>query len=145
MPLSVPPPPELAGVDIPFEMKIQRRNTRAFILADPVQIALIPRTKTRLASGGTGMVDGPARPLQLFRLIPVSHTERPRDATTTAASAGTGKQHRNDFTLLGEFDAMVAEDDYWQDEMGEKWIVDSIVPFNGYEVKAMISAFGKRP
>lgn len=86
------------------------------------------------------MTDGDLRPVQIFRLIPMSHTERPVSGAATAAS---GRQRRHDFTLLGEWDAMMEPNDWWEDERGERWIIDEMIPHNGYETRGLVTAFGK--
>jgi hypothetical protein len=46
---------------------------------------------------------------------------------------------------MGEWDATVEVNDRWVDILtGQEWVVDSIVPYNGYEVKAMVTSYGDR-
>lgn len=137
MPVLASPTPEpFSGMT--SEIRIQRKNTHAFILADPTQISLTPKTEASLPSGGTQVVDGAPRTTQTFRLIPMSHTERPQ----RSGSAG-GQQKRHDFTLLGEWDASMEPGDWWEDERGERWMVDEMVPHNGYETRGLVTAYGK--
>jgi hypothetical protein len=123
------------------EQNQQRRVTREFIMASPTEVTLVPNTETRTGSGATKMDEGVPRPVQTFRLIPMSHTERPQ---RSLSDTGGGVQRKYDFTLLGEWDAVVSENDYFYGPDGEKYIVDSVLPFNGYERKAMVMAYGRR-
>lgn len=143
MPIYVPPPSQEAFADVTAETIAQRKNTHWFILADPTTVALTPTTETQLSSGGTSIVSDPARAAQTFRLIPTSHTERPQRSVAGTAGTSSGQQRRHDFTLLGEWDAAMAPGDWWEDERGEKWIIDEMVPFNGYERKGLVTAYGK--
>jgi len=125
-------------------MVLQRVNTLQFILAMPIEIILIPVLEVKAPSGGTQLIDQPARAPQLFRLIPMSHTERPvRSIATTGADAG--QQRRYDYTLLGQWDAIMQENDWWQDESGQCWIIDALVSYNGYERKGLVTSYGRRP
>lgn len=135
MPIFVPP--ETPEPDLTEELRLQRKQTDAFIRYDPQHLALIPTTETRTASGAISIVDGSPRETQVFRLIPMSHTERP----TQSISNGTQRKH--DFTLLGSWDAMMAEGDYWEDERGERWIIDAMVPHNRYETRGLVTAYGR--
>lgn len=119
------------------EMDFQRFNTWAFIEADPIDVALTPVNETITAGGGRRFDDSAERPVQRFRLIPMSHTERPiRSAITLGTSTGTARQH--DFTLLGTWDAVIHKNDWWMDAEGNRYNVDALVPFNGYQQKALI-------
>jgi len=132
------------GITTSMELRMQRRNTLAFIEASPVAIALTPQTEQRTASGAVSMVDGSQRPVQRFRLIPMSHTERPQSSTSGAGIGSGGSQRKYDLTLLGNWDALIAPNDYWVDANGQKYIVDAVIPYNGYEVKGLIMSYGRR-
>lgn len=125
------------------EQEQQRKTTRAFIMASPVDIALIPSAEQRTASGGVMMIDGVARPVQTFRLIPMSHTERPVASTSGVAGASGGVQRKYDMTLLGEWNSEFQENDYWFDEKGQKYVIDAVIPFNGYERKGLVMSYGR--
>lgn len=142
MPVVIPPTPEPFS-DLNQEIRVQRKNTHRFIMADPTSLALTPKSETTLPSGGVGISDQPPRDLQTFRLIPMSHTERPQRAVVGTSGSSSGQQRRHEFTLLGEWDAMMEPGDWWQDERGERWIVDVKVPHNGYETRGLITAYGK--
>lgn len=124
------------------EQESQRQTTREFIAADPVFVALTPAVTTRKASGATAVADGVPRPVQMFRMIPMSSSERPERSNS---SAEQGQQSKYDFTLLAEWGAVVKKGDWWEDEDGQRWQVDSVVPGHGYEVKAMVTSMGEDP
>lgn len=56
------------------EMAAQRRATDAFIRADVESVTLVPRERSRTASGGATYTDLPPRPSQAMRLIPAKET-----------------------------------------------------------------------
>jgi hypothetical protein len=117
------------------ELAVQKQLTRWFIDSDPSTITLTPREKTPTASGGSAFVDQPPRKSQRFKLITMTDTTRP---TPTAQ----GVERLHDFTLVGEFDAVVNVHDYWVDDRGTRYEVIELVPFNGYEVKALVTKHG---
>ena len=127
------------------ELAIQRDLTHEFILAAPMIIALTPRVDVRKDSGGVQPTDQTPRAPQTFRLIPMSSTERPVGSNSAAQSRDAGVVRQYDYTLLGEWDAVVAENDWWEMPDGHRLVVDSLVSFNGYERKAMITARGRVP
>lgn len=129
---------------IMIEMQQQRTVTQEFILASPVDIALIPGDETRTPSGAVIVASGVPRPVQRFRLIPMSHTERPSTSTSGAGAGSGGQQRKYDLTLLGEWDAVVQPNDYWFDVNGQKYVVDAVIPYNGYEVKGLVMSYGRR-
>ena len=139
MPVIVPPPEGSPIVDTAMETNINRRNTTAFINAMPVQIELIPSREVRSPSGGITTQDDPPRPVQTFRLIPASSSERP------VISESGGVQRRYDFALLGEWNCEMAEGDHWTDELNQQWQIDSVISDNGYERKGMVTSYGRRP
>lgn len=122
------------------EIDFQRQVTSDFITADYVEIALIPREDVVLPSGGTASNDLTPRPVQRFRLIPMSHTEHPV-VSLLATGGQSGVTRRHDFTLLGAWDTVIQKNDWWQDTEGRRWIVDALVPYNGYQQKALVIAF----
>jgi hypothetical protein len=123
-----------------IEININRRNTHSFILARPSSIALIPVTATKTASGGTQRADAPPRETQTFRLI---------EQTTTSGNApgrlpaSDGHQTRVSWQLLGEWDAVMAIGDHWTDpKSGAGYKVEELLPYNGYERRARVVAYG---
>lgn len=142
MTLQITPSPEPFS-DLNAEIRLMRLNTHQFILADPITLALTPSAETVMSSGGVSIADGTPRAVQMFRLIPMSHTERPRRSVAGSAGTASGQQRRHEFTLLGEWNAAIEPGDWWEDERGEKWIVDEMVPHNGYETRGLITAYGR--
>jgi hypothetical protein len=142
MPISLPSG-AAPFTDLTTEIRIQRLNTERFIVADPLVVALTPSVVVALPSGGTIITDGVPRMVQKFRLIPRSHTERPRESQAGATTTSSGKERRHDFTLLGVWDALMEPGDWWEDERGERWIIDEMVPHNGYETRGLVTAHGK--
>jgi hypothetical protein len=135
-----PAPPE--NTNISLELWVQRYNTAQFIDAEPVRIALTPRKEMRTPAGGVETVELPARAAQTFKVIMISPAggfiEQRNDA-------GGGTERRADFILLGKWDAVVDVGDYWHDEYGQRWEVTSIIPYNGYEVRANVESYGRYP
>lgn len=140
MPVVVPPPPDESLIDVTEEIRQNRRLTHYFIVCAPTQIILMPKTEVRTASGATNWAEGPARPVQTFRLIPFSASERP-----STSSQPNGVQRKYDFTLLGEWDSVMAENDWWEDDLGQTWRIDALVSYNGYERKGLVTSYGRRP
>lgn len=120
----------------------QRRATRNFIMASPMDIILIPNAEVRTASGAVEMAKGVARPVQTFRLIPMSHTERPVASFGTGEGASGDVQRKYDLTLLAEWSAVMEKNDYWIDEAGVRYVIEAIIPLNGYERKGLVMAYG---
>lgn len=116
------------------EQLVQRKNTRAFILAEPIDVVLIPRTITKSNTGAQQFTDGTPRAVQTVRLIPITEVQRP---TVTVA----GVERIADFTILLEWDGEIARNDYFV--IGDAhYDVIELSPFNGYEVKALVAAHG---
>jgi len=126
------------------EIDRQRRVTREFIMASPSYIALTPHQETRTPSGGVLMTVQVARPVQALRKIPMSHTERPNDSTSGISGTGGGVQRKYDMTLLGEWDSTIQAGDTWVEDDGQQYIVDALVPYNGYQVKALVMSYGRQ-
>jgi hypothetical protein len=80
------------------ELQVQRRNTAAFIAADPVDLVLVPHTKQSLPSGGYSFHEEAPRGVQTFRLIP-SNDRMPE------ISNSNGRMAVPTYTLLGNWDA----------------------------------------
>jgi hypothetical protein len=139
MPIIVPPPEEEI-IDLTAETRVNRKNTHWFIMSDPTQIVLTPHAEVRTASGAVSWQAQTDRTIQTFRLIPMGSTQRPE-----SSGDNQGVQRKYDFTLLGEWDSFMAENDRWTDEMGQEWVVDSLLSFNGYERKGMVMSYGRVP
>lgn len=123
------------------ETSVNRRNTRAFIAAHPTSIALVPRVRERSGSG-TKFVDQPARPAQTFRLIEQGGTIG-ANAAVSGQAASDGFQRKAEFVLLGDADVTIGLDDYWTDgTTGDRCEVIGLLPFNGYERRALVVRYG---
>lgn len=132
------PPPEIPLTE---EIVTNRQLTHAFIMMDPTEIALVPVERVEAPSGGFTTEDLPPRPVQTFKLI-----NQAGDAS--AITPGEGARARKyDFVLVGEWDATVRIDDFWEDPNAEDsfWVVTDLVPYNGYEVKARLTQSGDYP
>jgi len=127
------------------DMETQRALTKSFIDSNPIVVQLTPVTRTKLPSGGTTTVTGVPRPIQTFRLIPMSHTTMPTRSTSTSASADAGVQRRYDYTLLGEWDAQMEVFDYWDSPDGQRLVIEALVSYNGYEKKGLVISYGGDP
>lgn len=115
------------------ELKSLRAGTKAFIAANPSNLALIPRT--RIKSGtGTVFQDQDARPEQIVCLIDQSSTRSPQPGVVQTSD---GRERLVDFMLLAEHDAVVELYDYWVDSSGT-WDVAQVFPANGYEIRAAV-------
>lgn len=118
------------------ELQIHRRNTTAFIQADPVQLALVRVNELqRTASGGVVKADvaAPIRS-QTFRLLPT--TDRVADVRLTS-----GRFAPVAFVLMGEWDADMARDDEFEHDGVWYTIAGPIMPEHTqqpYEKKAAV-------
>jgi hypothetical protein len=121
------------------EQDIQRRNTLAFISARPSRLVLVPSVRQRTATGGSILVDGPARSAQTFRVV--EQGSAPNN-TPGQLRAADGAQERTDFLLLGSSDAIVEVGDHWSDTSGAKYRVTEMVTDNGYEKRAKVVKYG---
>jgi hypothetical protein len=144
MPVIVPPP-QGEPVDTSTEISVNRELTRVFIESMPTQIELVPYVRTRKPSGGMAMIAGTPRPMQTFRLIPMSHTELPRLSSSAAQAADDGVQRRYEYTLLGMWDAELAVNDRWETPEGQVLVIEALVSNNGYERKGLINSYGGNP
>jgi hypothetical protein len=142
--MYIPSPPDAPPTEVietavsPVELEVNRRNTRRFIAADPIFIVLSVGERIRQPGGGYRRVKVGERPQQRFKLIMVSPAGGSIDQLTS-----DGTERRVDFVLLGEYDAQVAVGDWWDDARGNRYEVLSLIPSNGYEVRANVSATGK--
>lgn len=118
-----------------FELAVNQMNTEAFIDADPSWITLIPATES-WAGGSKRFVDGTPRIPQKFKVI------WPGGDQTVTTSEGTTK--KLDFILVGSPNAQVAVGDHWA-EGKQRYRVEEVEPFNGYEVKAKGTSIGGTP
>lgn len=132
--LPRPPGPEPSG-DISLELQIQRDLTEWFIAANQSEIALTPVRKIADGAGGYHEQNMQARPPQEFRIIAMSYSQKP---TITE----DGVEREIDLTLLGKWDAQVQINDWWRDAENQLFKVIELVPYNGYEVRALVVKHG---
>lgn len=116
-----------------------RELTHWFIEQDPTTVTLIPQTKVKTAGGAFNLVPGVARAPQIVKLI------FPSGSSDGISSGQDGRVRKYDFILVGEWDAVVEIDDYFEDSQGNFWIITGLVPYNGYEVKATMISYGGHP
>lgn len=122
----------------PEELRTHRRNTAAFIAADPLSVVLQVRGSVRTSSGAFAPEAADARPLQTFKLV----LQSPAGGTLEQRTED-GTERQADFILLGVWDAQIAIGDWWDDDAGNRWEVKAIVPRNGYETRAVVEAHGR--
>jgi len=115
----------------PNLLGVQRRLTHAFIAENPVALTLTPRSRVKQPAGGWAWEDAEPRTPQTMTLIEPTSWPRP---TVTA----DGVERSVDFTLLGDWDSVVAVDD-WFLHGGATWEVVEVAYFNGWETRALVS------
>jgi hypothetical protein len=121
------------------ERDAKRRGTKLFIDAHPLTLALIPSIRTKTASGGFVLSDGPPRVAEVMRLI--------EQASAYGNSPGLlpaqdGKQRRVRFQLLAEWFVTLAVGDHWLDETGTRLEVVELLPYNDYERRGQVVSYG---
>lgn len=116
---------------IPHVLDLQRDLTKWYIESDPTPLVLTPRIKEITPSGGTRWVDGPPRPEQRVKLIPLTYDPRP---TVTI----NGVERIIDYHLFAEYGAQVAVGDHWSDPDGTRYEVIALADGLRYMVKALV-------
>jgi hypothetical protein len=81
-----------------LEIQVQRRNTAAFVMADPLTLVLTPHTRTSTAAGGFRLDEGEPREPQTFRLIPA-------EDTAPEVSNSNGRMSEPTYTIMGLWNA----------------------------------------
>lgn len=118
------------------ELAINRKNTFAFISADPQTIVLTPRMRTTI-KGVQKNVDGMPRLPQVFKFIMQSPAGGSIEQHT-----GDGTERRMDFQLLGVWNCQGNIGDHFT--IGDtEYEVTAVVPDNGYERRFIVEAYGK--
>ena len=119
------------------ELAVHRKNTLAFIAANPTVVTLIPiQEKVRTASAGWTTQDADPRVPQTMRIIEPSSRSIP---ATVKLQDGT--ERVVSFWLLGAHDALVAVGDHW-DADGRSWEIGDIIRSNHYETRALVAERG---
>lgn len=123
-----------------LELKVNRRNTVAFIEERPTTIVLKPQRKVRSATGGYTYAFDPPRAPQTFRIIEkgvgLSGPSAPIQRTLD------GIERTLEFMLLGDYSADIARYDVWTDDEERSWEITELYADNGYEVRAIVVRHG---
>jgi hypothetical protein len=117
-----------------MELKVNRRNTKAFIEIKPTVIDLQPQRKVRTPTGGFDIANDQPRGPQTFRIIDLTGdylVNQPPQRTID------GIERAVEFELIGNWDAQLALFDTWTDAAGERWEITAVHPDNGYERRAL--------
>lgn len=119
------------------ELTIMRKLTIMMIKTNPIAIALIPEIQVRKENGTLSYEDGLARPIQIFRLIPMSYQTKPTQIVD-------GVERVVDYTLLGRWDAQMERGDHWIGADGKRYRIIELVPYMpyAYETKGLIECHG---
>lgn len=120
----------------PVELATQRELTRAFIAADHETIALTPRISQKTTTGGQIFVEQEPREPQDFKLIELAIRSR------TETHVPGGDHQEGDYTLLGNWDAVIGDRDIFTHDGGQ-WVVVSLEQDNGYEKRATVRRHGR--
>lgn len=121
------------------ELRLNMKQTKAFIAANPIQLRLIPRTRVNSGSGSR-LEEQPPRAEQTFRLIDQTRTFGPEPGTQLT---GDGQQRKAEFQLLGEIGVQIGLYDIWLDTEGTRFEVVNLVYDNPYEVRAQVVRYGE--
>ena len=113
-----------------------RADTSRFIAMVPVELELSINTMEDDGTGGKKRTPGGTRPPQVFTLLEPGGSNYGQKM-----SQPEGTYTVYDFTLLGEWDAIVGLHDEFT-YMGNVYRVENILPNNGYEVRAMVLSTG---
>lgn len=119
------------------ELRINRKNTRAFIAVKPTSIALVPTIREATKAGGYKSIAGKPRDPQTFRIIELGENASPPILQLT-----DGQQREASFWLLGDHNATVEIGDSWK-EGNRDWEVGDIIRSNQYEVRALVAERGR--
>lgn len=122
-------------MNLTVEQAVQRRNTAAFIAARPIDLVLLPAVRTKTANGGVIFTDGLPRLSQTLRLV--EQTSNANNIPGLLASID-GKQRKITYLLLGNWDAVFAVGDHWNDSEGVRLEIGDMLPYNGYERRARV-------
>lgn len=120
------------------EIRLNIKQTKAFIAANPTRLRLIPRLRVNTGSGAK-LVDQPPRPEQTFRLIDQTRSFGPEPGTV---QTGDGQQRKAEFQLLGEPGVEIGLYDYWIEE-ATRYEVANLIYDNPYEVRAQVVRYGE--
>lgn len=125
------PPNSVADTDVPLELQILRDQTEWFIAYKPIDLILTPARPVKTSSGAMQKQNLAARPVQRLRIISMYYTQKP-------TFTDDGVEREIDLTLLGPWDAQMDINDWWRDGEGLLYTIVEMVPYNGYEVRALV-------
>lgn len=118
------------------ELAVNRRNTAAFISADPHTVVLTPRKKVKTNTGGTTWEKQPPRNPQIFKVI---------EGSGGLSRFGEGKvpggtAQETEYMLLGAWDSTIGDHDVF-DYRDDQWEVVEVMWNNGYEQRARVRQY----
>lgn len=119
------------------ELALNRRMTKWFIDRDPSTIVLSSPNKVQ--SGTAWRVSGKNdKDPQTVKIIWPG-------GDGFVLTTPDGRTRRFDFIIVGEHDADIEIDDFFEFENGNKYTIEYLFPANGYEVKGGGSSHGAKP
>lgn len=121
------------------QIELNRQLTTWFINQDPTTVTLTPVAEVQTSGGGYTFEDLPERVPQIFKFIQQGSN------FTGVIESGDGRERQYEFIMVGNWDAAIAIGDHWQDANGQDWRIGGFIPNNGYEIKAGVYSWGKRP
>ena len=143
--MDVPPttPPVQSPILKGIMTGLLRYTTNWFIedcatIAGPVNIQLQRRVPVDKPGGGRdfGVV---GIPMQTFRL-----TNQTISDGVEYSSNDDGMSRKEAYILIGQWDADIQANDWWEDETGQ-WKVLGLFPNMGYETRATVEVFSANP
>lgn len=120
------------------ELRILRRNTTAFIMADEREITLSRKTTTGTGTGGSRPGVATPLPTQTLRLLPQA------ESTSTERALPDGRVVKPTWVLLGEYTADMKRGDTFSLPDGTVGEVVYVHEKKDYEVKGEVIASGPR-
>lgn len=124
---------------MPDIMAVQRRLTEWFMRYGPsYEIVLIPTVEVKTPGKGIKREAGTPRDTQSFKKIWPGG-----DGYISTGVDGT--QHKFDLIMVGVWDCLAEPGDTWVEDEGQKYIIHSEFPNNGYERKFGVLSFGGNP
>jgi hypothetical protein len=126
-------------VSVASELAANKRQTLAFIAANPFSVALIPHTKARTPSGGQGWTAQAPRAQQVVRIVDQSSGGGPAQGPQ---SNGDGRAPSVDQVLVARWDALLGVNDRFA-YGGRECVITRLFPDNGYERRAVVTAHGE--
>jgi hypothetical protein len=143
VPIDVTPDMEASPILKSIMLPLLRHTTDWFIrdtatIAGPVNIALKRQVSVDKPGGGRDFTTLNI-PSQVFRL-----TNQTTSSGINYSSNDDGMVRTDQYVLIGKHDADVKMDDTWTDKTGQ-WKVMGLVPHNGYETRAVVTAYTTDP